>query len=213
MTYSRALHKNNQELASRQSVVNRYTHFCRNWNRNRNGNLRNDQTVFSKYIITWIGAIVGLAGMFRIYFKEKSEEKKTPKLAFGEAYKRDDNSYFIDVGLISGHGRAQRCVGYITVEYSDIDNSSTVWEHSALREYDIGSHMGLRLFKGGEEENNFILFPAALGHMISGFAENPRLLDVFRNKQIKIEVNFINGPKPEPYIDRLSNIVDNAPLR
>jgi uncharacterized membrane protein YuzA (DUF378 family) len=161
-------------------------------------------------IITWIGAIVGLAGMFRIYFKEKSEEKKTPKLAFGEAYKRDDNSYFIDVGLISGHGRAQRCVGYITVEYSDIDNSSTVWEHSALREYDIGSHMGLRLFK---VENNSILFPAALGHMISGFAENPRPLDVFRNKQIKIEVNFINGPKPEPYIDRLSNIVDNAPLR
>jgi hypothetical protein len=79
-----------------------------------------------------------------------------------------------------------------------------------LSEKDISSHMGLRLFK---VENNFILFPAALGHMILGFAENPRLLDVFRNKQIKIEVNFINGPKPEPYIDRLSNIVDNAPLR
>jgi hypothetical protein len=161
-------------------------------------------------IITWIGAIVGLAGMFKAYFKEKSEEKKTPKLAFGEAYKRDDNTYFIDVGLISGQGRAQRCAGYITVEYSDIDNSPTVWEHSALREYDIGSHMGLRLLK---VENNSILFPAALGHMISGFIENPRPLDVFRNKQIKIEVNFVNGPKPEPYIDRLSNIVDNAPLR
>jgi nicotinamide riboside transporter PnuC len=43
-------------------------------------------------IITWIGAIVGLAGMFRIYFKEKSEEKKTPKLAFGEGYKLSHGS-------------------------------------------------------------------------------------------------------------------------
>lgn len=67
-------------------------------------------------IVTWIGAIVGLAIMFRVYFKERSDEKKTPKLAFGEVYKRDDNTYFIDVGLISGQGRAQRCAGYITVE-------------------------------------------------------------------------------------------------
>jgi hypothetical protein len=29
--------------------------------------------------------------MFRAYFKEKSDEKKPPKLAFGEPYKRNDN--------------------------------------------------------------------------------------------------------------------------
>lgn len=168
------------------------------------------QLVSTGAIITWIGAFVGIAGMFRVYFKEKQEEKKTPILAMGKPYRRDDGSYFLDVKFVGGQGHAQRCVGHITVEFSDIDNSATVWEHSALREYDIGTHMGLRLFK---VEDNSISFPAALGHMISGFAENRRPLDVFRNKQMTIEVSFLNGPKPEPYVEKISHIVDNAPLR
>jgi hypothetical protein len=77
--------------------------------------------------------------------------------------------------LKSGQGHAQRCVGQITVEYSDIDNSATVWEHSARREYDIGTHMGLRLFK---VNNDSVLFPAALEYETSGFVENRRPLDV-----------------------------------
>jgi hypothetical protein len=161
-------------------------------------------------IITWIGTIVGIAGMFRAYIKEKSEEKKTPKLAFGKPYRRNDNSYFVDVRLIGGQGHAQRCVGYVTVELSDIDNSASVWELSALRDHDIGTHMGLRIFKTDE---NSILFPAAYAHMISGFVENPRPLDVYRNKKIIIEVSFINGQKPQPYIDSISNILNNAQLR
>jgi hypothetical protein len=161
-------------------------------------------------VLAWIGSLIGVLGMFNSFFKDRREEKKTPKLAFGEPYRRQDNSYFIDVALKSGQGHAQRCVGYVTVEYSDIDNSATVWEHSARIEYDIGTHMGLRLFK---VENNSVLFPAALGHETSGFVENHRPLDVYRNKKIKIEVSFVNGPKPEPYVDRISNIVDNAPLR
>jgi hypothetical protein len=161
-------------------------------------------------IITWIGAIVGFVGMFNAYFKDKREEKKTPKLAFGELYKRDDNSYFIDVILKSGQGRAQFSTGFITVKYSNIDNSATVWEHSALREYNIGSHMGLRIFR---VKDNSILFPAALGHMNSGFVENSRPLDVFRDKQIKIEVNFTNGLRPEPFVEKISKIVDDAPSR
>jgi hypothetical protein len=161
-------------------------------------------------VATWIGSLIGVSGMFNAYFKDKREEKKTPKLAFGEPYKRNHNSYFINVRLIGGQGHAQRCVGYITVEYSNIDNSATVWEHSALREYDISSHTGLKLFK---VEDNSILFPAALGHMISGFVENRRSLDMFRNKQIRIEVSFVNGQKLEPYIDRISSIVKSAPLR
>jgi hypothetical protein len=160
--------------------------------------------------LAWIGSFIGIFGMFNSFFRDKREEKKTPKLAFRETYKRQDNSYFIDVALKGGQGHAQRCVGHITVEYSDIDNSATVWEHSARREYDIGTHMGLRLF---QVENNSILFPAALGHETSGFVENRRPLDIYRTKKIKIEVSFVNGPKPEPYIDRLSNIIDNALLR
>jgi hypothetical protein len=109
--------------------------------------------------------------------------------------------------MVGGQGYAQRCVGHITVEFSDIDNSATVWEHSALREYNIGTHMGLRLFK---VEDNSILFPAALGHMISGFVENRRPLDVFRNKQIMVEVSFLNGQKPEPYTNTISNIISRA---
>jgi hypothetical protein len=157
--------------------------------------------------ITLIGAFVGITGMFRIYFKDKREEKKTPLLAMGEPYRRDDGSYFVDVRMVGGQGYAQRCVGHITVEFSDIDNSATVWEHSALREYNIGTHMGLRLFK---VEDNSILFPAALGHMISGFVENRRPLDVFRNKQIMVEVSFLNGQKPEPYTNTISNIISRA---
>jgi hypothetical protein len=160
--------------------------------------------------LAWIGSLIGIFGMFKSFFKDKREEKKTPKLAFGEPYRRQDNSYFIDVALKSGQGHAQRCVGYVTVEYSDIDNSATVWEHSARREYDIGTHMGLRLF---QVENNSILFPAALAHETSGFVENHRPLDIYRTKKIKIEISFVNGPKPEPYTDKISNIVDNSPLR
>ena len=159
---------------------------------------------------TWIGSLIGVFGMFNAYFKDKREEKKTPKVAFGEPYKRNDSSYFVDVRLIGGQGHAQRCVGYITVEFSDIDNSSTVWEHSALREYDIGTHMGLRLFR---VKDNSILFPAALGHETSGFVEKPRSLDVYRNKTITIEASFVNGQKPEPYVEKISTIIDNAQLK
>lgn len=161
-------------------------------------------------IIAWIGTIVGIVGMFRAYFREKSEEKKTPKLAFGEPYKRNDNSYFIDVRLIGGQGHAHRCVGFLTVEFSDVDNSATVWELSALREYDIGTHMGLRIFRA---DGDSILFPAAYAHMVSGYVENSRSLDVYRNKKITIEISFVNGQKPEPYIDSISNILNNAQLR
>ncbi len=107
--------------------------------------------------LAWIGSLIGIFGMFNSYFKDRREENKTPRLAFREPYRRQDNSYFIDVALKSGQGHAQRCVGQITVEYSDIDNSATVWEHSACREYDIGTHMGLRLFK---VNNDSVLFPA-----------------------------------------------------
>ena len=154
--------------------------------------------------------MIGVFGMFNSYFKDKREEKKTPKLAFGKSYRRNDNSYFVDVKLMGGLGHAQNCVGYITVEFSDIDNSASVWELSALREHDIGTHMGLRIFR---VENNSILFPAAYAHMISGFAENPRSLNVYRIKKITVEVGFINGQKPEPYIERISNILNHSPLR
>jgi hypothetical protein len=161
-------------------------------------------------VATWIGSLIGVFGMFNAYFKDKREEKKTPKLAIGEPYRRNDGSYFVDVRLVGGQGHAQRSVGHITVEFSDIDNSATVWEHSALREYNIGTHMGLRLFK---MEDNSILFPSALGQQISGFIENRRPLDVFRNKRITIDVSFVNGDRPEPYIERISNIIDSAQLR
>jgi hypothetical protein len=111
-------------------------------------------------------------------------------------------SWFID--------RCFWCVGYVTVEYSDIENSEIVREYGTRREYDIGTCMGLRLFK---VNNNSVSFPAALGHATSGFVENQKPLDAYRNKKIKIEVCVVNGPKPDSYVDRISSIVDNAPLR
>jgi uncharacterized membrane protein YuzA (DUF378 family) len=158
-------------------------------------------------MISVISALVGIGGMFRLYFKDKREEKKTPVLVLGEPYRRDDGSYFLNVRKARGQGAAQRCVGFITVEFSSIENSATVWEHSALREYNIGTHMGLRLFK---IEENSILFPAALGHEISGYVENRRPLDMFQHKRIMVEVSFFNGDNPDPYTDTISKIINKA---
>lgn len=55
--------------------------------------------------------------------------------------------------------------------------------------------------------------PAALGHETHGIVGNRRPLDVFRNKLITVELSFLNGPKPEPYVEKISHIIDNAPLR
>jgi hypothetical protein len=52
-------------------------------------------------VLAWIGSLIGVFGMFNSYFKDRREEKKTPKLALGEPYRRQDNSYFVDVALKS----------------------------------------------------------------------------------------------------------------
>jgi hypothetical protein len=140
----------------------------------------------------------------------KTKEKRKKRQNLRSANFTNETIIHILLILKSGQGRAQFSTGFITVKYSNIDNSATVWEHSALREYNIGSHMGLRIFR---VKDNSILFPAALGHMNSGFVENSRPLDVFRDKQIKIEVNFTNGLRPEPFVEKISKIVDDAPSR
>jgi hypothetical protein len=112
--------------------------------------------------------------------------------------------------LSGGQGQAQGALGFITAMGADIYNSACVWDHSAMREYNIGHHMGLRLFRVDQDT---ILFPAALGHVVSGFVENPRPLAEYKKFQIKVDVNFTNGTTPAPFIGRISNIIDNAELR
>lgn len=161
-------------------------------------------------IIALIGSSVGIAGLFRAYFRERNEERRRPRLAFGEYYRHSDDSYYVDLILNGGQGQAQRVTGFITVMGGNINNSASVWDHSALREYNIGHHMGLRLFR---VMNELILFPAAVGHMPNGFVENPRPIVEIRSLQIMVEVNFVNGIAPAPLIDRISSIIDNAELR
>ena len=90
-------------------------------------------------VIAWIGSLVGITGLFRAYFKEKNEEKRRPRLAFGEYYRRSDNSYFVNISIEGRTRTAEQSVGFITVEGAEIDNSASVWDHSAMREYNIGN--------------------------------------------------------------------------
>src|SRR5215469_14368096 len=58
-----------------------------------------------------------------------------------------------------GKGKAKNCEGFITVEHTPVQDSTSVWSLDAKRVQDVGGHLELRIFK---IEHDSILFPMSI---------------------------------------------------
>jgi len=98
-------------------------------------------------ILTWLGTGADFLGLLREWYREKKEAERIPTLEVGKIYKNTDNAYFLTLKKVKGEGLAEGCSAYLTVQGTYINNSASVWEHAAKREYSIGIRQGLRLFR------------------------------------------------------------------
>ena len=97
-------------------------------------------------ILTWIGTGADFLGLLREWWKEKKEAERTPTIEAGKIYKDSHNVYYLTFSKTKGEGVVEGCAAFLTIQGTNINNSAAVWEHAAMREYDIGTRMGLRLF-------------------------------------------------------------------
>ena len=157
-------------------------------------------------ILTWIGTGADFLGLLREWWKEKKEEEKTPTLEAGKIYKNTDNAYFLTLRKVKGDGLVEGCAAYLTVQGTSINNSSSVWEHAARREYDIGTRQGLRLFR--VYRNTEIYFPAA--GIDTHFGENPLPYNESIKKELIIDLQARKGNVPPTITKKILDIIEEG---
>jgi len=153
--------------------------------------------------LTWLGTGADFVGLLRDWYREKKETERTPTLEVGKIYKNSEDAYFLTLKKIKGEGLAEGCSGYLTVQGTNINNSATVWEHGATREYNIGTRQGLRLFR--VYQNTEIYFPAA--DIESNFGENALTYNEAIEKELIIDIQARIGNVPSTITKNISDII------
>jgi hypothetical protein len=153
--------------------------------------------------LTWLGTGADFLGLLREWYREKKDAERTPTLEAGKIYKNLEDVYFLTLKKVKGEGLAEGCAAYLTVQGTNINNSATVWEHAATREYSIGTRQGLRLFR--VYQNTEIYFPAA--GIESNFGENALPYNEAIKKELIIDIQARIGNVPSTTTIKISDII------
>lgn len=166
--------------------------------------------------LTWLGSGAELLGLLRDWYRQKTEEEKTPILKFAGLFKNEEPAYFVKVEMTKGEGKAEACEGFLFIEGTDINNIPTVWSFRKVRYFDIAGYMHLRLFKIEEAHDEFgtikveksITFP--LAKLEKGFTETRKRYDEIINKILTVKIYTKRGKAPEPFSRKMSDIIKDA---
>jgi hypothetical protein len=155
---------------------------------------------------TWLGSGADFVGILRDLYKERREKAKIPIFEPKGFYKNSQNAYFLRIQKVKGEDIGDKAIGYYTVEGTSFQAVPTVWEFDALREIDIPSIAGLRLFRVWEKDS--IFFPSAGEH--KDFAENEIQYNEAINKELSIEIYFRYGQIKQPITKKISDIINET---
>jgi hypothetical protein len=131
----------------------------------------------------------------------------TPKLVFGQVRRNDEYAYHVRIEKKRGKGKAKNCEGFITVEYTPVQDSTSVWSLDAKRVQDIGCHLELRIFR---IERDSILFPMSIKD--GEFSERSYPLNDFMERKPKIMIYSDNASvqKPEKFDKTIRQIIEEG---
>jgi hypothetical protein len=171
-------------------------------------------------IISTTASLVGFFGVFREYFKDRREERKTPVLKNEKIPIKKlqhfstgvQTNYFLRILKASGEGIANECHAFIDMK--DYRHKITIWDNFENSRYaKISTFEDLLLF--GIFQNEMIFCSnstfAEDGRQGGTYTEKP--YNDYVNEQIRVDIGAANAKVPvEPFIMKVKDIVDNANL-
>ena len=171
-------------------------------------------------IISAIASLGGFFAVFREFFKDRREERKTPVLKNEKIPIKKiqhfstgvQTNYFLRIHKTSGQGIANECHGFIDMK--DYRHKITIWD-----DFENSRYVKISTFE------DLLLFGILNNEMIfcsnSTFAEDGRQGGTYTkipyndyvNEQIRVNMGAANAKIPaEPFIMKVKDLVDNAIL-
>ncbi len=171
-------------------------------------------------IISTIASLGGFFAVFREYFKDRRDERKTPVLKNEKIPIKKlqhfstgvQMNYFLRILKTSGQGIANECHGFIDMK--DYRHKITIWD-----DFENSQYAKISVFE------DLLLFGILQNEMIfcsnSTFAEDGRRGGTYTkkpyndyvNEQMSVDIGAANAKVPEPFIMEVKDIVDNAILK
>jgi hypothetical protein len=161
-----------------------------------------------------------LFAVFREYFKDRRDERKTPVLKNEKIPIKKlqhfstgvQTNYFLRILKTSGQGIAKECHGFIDMK--DYRHKITIWD-----DFERSQYTKISIFE------DLLLFGILQNEMIfcsnSTFTEDGRRGGTYTNKpyndyvneQMSVNIGAANAKVPGPFIMEVKEIVDNAILK
>jgi hypothetical protein len=162
-------------------------------------------------IISAIASIGGFFGVFREFFKDRREERKTPVLENERKPIKKlqhfstgiQTNYFLRVHKKSGQGIADQCHGFLDMK--DYRHKITVWDNFGNTQYaKISTFEDLLLFGVLKNEMRFCSSNEGEGR----FMEKP--YNQYIEQEIRVDIGAANAKTPPTFIMKVKDIVENA---
>jgi hypothetical protein len=171
-------------------------------------------------IISTIASLGGFFAVFREYFKDRRDERKTPVLKNEKIPIKKlqhfstgvQTNYFLRILKTSGQGIANECHGFIDMK--DYRHKMTIWDDFENSQYaKISIFEDLLLFGILQNEMRFCsnFRFAEDGSKVGTYAE--KSYNDYANEQMSVNIGAANAKVPEPFIMKVKDIVDNAILK
>jgi hypothetical protein len=171
-------------------------------------------------IISTIASLGGFIAVFREYFKDRREERRTPELKNEKIPIKKlqhfstgvQTNYFLRILKTSGQGIANQCHGFIDMK--DYRHKITIWDDFENSQYaKISIFEDLLLFGILQNEMRFCsnFRFAEDGNKVGTYAD--KSYNDYANEQMSVNIGAANAKVPEPFIMKVKDIVDNAILK
>ncbi len=170
-------------------------------------------------IISAIASLGGFFAVFREYFKDRREERKTPVLKNEKIPIKKlqhfstglQTNYFLRILKTSGQGIANECHGFIDMK--DYRHKITIWDDFEKSRYvKISTSEDLLLFGVFQNEMIFcsnIRFEDGLP--VGTYTK--KSFNDYANEEVSVKMGAANAKIPkEPFIMKVKDILDNAIL-
>jgi hypothetical protein len=167
----------------------------------------------------FVTQLSGIVSLIRDWRKDMLAEKKVPGLIFNRFFTNKTKTIFVArITKKKGEGKVMSCEGVLTVNGTDIGNTSTVWLDGAKRRCDVGGDAFLVLFeakesryKEGEVTKQLLFFRATAtdGKPISILEQYTE----FADKILLVKLQADSGAElPEPSKSKIGSIMKKAEI-
>ena len=153
----------------------------------------------------------GYFGVFREYFKDRREERKTPVLENDKKpIKKQQHfstgiqtNYFLRFHKTSGQGFADQCHGF--VDMKDYRHRITIWDNFEHSQYaKISVFEDLFLFGILQEKMRFCSSKVGEGKYTE------KLYTDYAEQELRVDIGSANAKTPLPFTMKVKGIVENA---